>query len=191
MYNNKLGQLPKHLARSENMFATNPSKRSLECGFSPQLLLTSYYNGAANHVDATAGQRQNINVRFNRWIPAMSRTTKLDLQIHSIRDEELRKRLGIESLSEILDRRRMNWLEKVAKIPATLDDNRLPRKLLGDWYFGGKRRQGGQSKTLRKSYLDLLRKLQFDTNDSALCGPNGTLRNILELICNEPVEFKT
>ena len=31
--------------------------------------------------------------------------------------------------------------------------------------------------------------LQFDTNDSALCGPNGTLSNILELICNEPVEF--
>ena len=47
-------------------------------------------------------------------------------------------------------------------------------------------------KTLRKSYLDLLRKLQADTNDksdSALCGSNGTLRKILELICNEPVEF--
>ena len=25
--------------------------------------------------------------------------------------------------------------------------------------------------------------------DSALCGSRGTLRNILELICNEPVEF--
>ena len=25
--------------------------------------------------------------------------------------------------------------------------------------------------------------------DSAICGSNGTLRNILELICNEPVEF--
>ena len=48
-------------------------------------------------------------------------------------------------------------------------------------------------KTLRKSYLDLLRKLQFldtnDTSDSALCGSHGTLRNILELIYNEPVEF--
>ena len=47
-------------------------------------------------------------------------------------------------------------------------------------------------KTFRKSCLDLLPKLQFDTNDksdSALCGSNGTLRKILELICNEPVEF--
>ena len=80
-------------------------------------------------------------------------------------------------------------MEKVANMPATLDGSRLPRKLLGVWYFGGKRRSGGQRKTLRRSYLDLLRKLQFDTNGSAICGSNGTLRNILELICNEPVEF--
>ena len=94
-----------------------------------------------------------------------------------------------ESLSEILDRRRMKWMEKVVNMPATLDGNRLPRKLLGAWIFGGKRRSGGQRKTSRNSYLDLLHKLQLDSNDSALCGSKGTLRNILELICNEPVEF--
>ena len=44
-------------------------------------------------------------------------------------------------------------------------------------------------KTLRKSYLDLLCKLQLDSNDSALCGSKGTLRNILELICNKTVDF--
>ena len=77
-------------------------------------------------------------------------------------------------------------------MPETLDDNRLPRKLLGALCFGGKRRRGGQVKSLRKSYLDLLRKLQFNTNDtsdSALCGTHGTLRNILELVCSELVEF--
>ena len=64
----------------------------------------------------------------------MSRMSKLDLRTHNIiRDEELRKSLGIESLGEILDRRRMNWMEKIAKMLATLDDNRLPRKLLGAW----------------------------------------------------------
>ena len=100
--------------------------------------------------------------------------------------------MGIESLDEILRRRCMNWMEKVAKTPATLDDNRLPRKLLGAWCFGGKRRRGGQLKTLRKSYLDLLHKLQFDTkdtSDSALCSSYSTLRNILELIWNEPAKF--
>ena len=64
-----------------------------------------------------------------------------------------------------------------------LDDNRLPRKLLGAWCFGGKRRPGGQLIPLRKFFLDLLRKLQFDTNDasdSAQCSSHGTLRNILE-----------
>ena len=83
----------------------------------------------------------------------------------------------------------MKWIGKVANVPATLEDNRLPRKLLGAWIFRCKRRRGSQRKTLRKSNLDLLRKLQLDSNGSALCGPNGTLRNILELIRNEPVEF--
>ena len=56
------------------------------------------------------------------------------------RDEEFRKRLGIESLlDENLDRMRMHWMEKVANMSATLDDNRLLRKLLGAWCFGGKR----------------------------------------------------
>ena len=118
--------------------------------------------------------------------------TKRDLRILSIRDEWLRKRLGIEPFFDMLDRRRTNWMEKVAQMPATLDDNRLPRKLLGAWCFGGNRRPGGQLKTFRKSYLDLLRKLKFyakDKSDSAPCGSRSTLRNILELICNEPVEF--
>ena len=45
--------------------------------------------------------------------------------------------------------------------------------------------------SLVKIFGSLLRKFQFDTNDSysALCGSNCTLRNIMELICNEPVEF--
>ena len=47
----------------------------------------------------------------------MSRMTKLDLRNHSIRDEELKTRLGIECLSEIAHRRRMKWLEKVANMP--------------------------------------------------------------------------
>ena len=83
----------------------------------------------------------------------------------------------------------MKWMEKVANMSATLDNNRLPHKLLGAWIFGCKRKLGGQQKTLRKSYLDLLLKIQPNSNDSALCCSNVTLRNILELICNEPVEF--
>ena len=43
------------------------------------------------------------------------------------------------------------------KMPATVDYNRLARKLLDAWCFRRKTRPGGQLKTLRKSYLDLLR----------------------------------
>ena len=74
---------------------------------------------------------------------------------------------------------RMNWIEKVAKMPATLDDNQLPRKLLGAWCFRGKTIPGIQLKTLHKSYLDQQRKLQFDTNDksdSAQFGSHGTFK---------------
>ena len=65
--------------------------------------------------------------------------TKLEQRKHSIRDKELRKCLGIGSLNEILDRRRVKWMEKIANMPATLDDIQLPRQLLGDWCIGGER----------------------------------------------------
>ena len=107
------------------------------------------------------------------------RITKLELHKYIIRDKNHRKRLGIESLSIILDRRRMRWMEEVAHMPTAVEDNRLPRKLLGAWIFGNKRQRGGQRKTLRKSYHDLLRKLQFHINNQALCGSEGNLRNIL------------
>ena len=71
----------------------------------------------------------------------MSRMNKQDLHKHSIRDKELRKRLGIESLSENLGPMHMKWTEKVANLPATLDGNQPPCKLLGAWIFGGKKRR--------------------------------------------------
>ena len=43
-----------------------------------------------------------------------------------------------------------------------------------------------------QAVVDLPLKIQFDTkdtSDSALCSSHDTLRNILELMCNEPVEF--
>ena len=116
-------------------------------------------------LDVTTRPIQLVLASFiNRWIGAMSRMTKLDIHNHCIRDEQLKKWLGIESLSEILDHRRMNWMMRVAKIPATLDDNQLQHKL--PWCFGGKRQQGVQLRTLSKSYLGLLRKLQqLDSNN--------------------------
>ena len=110
-------------------------------------------------------------------------------KIDHINDEELRRRLEIESLQEIMDRRRMKWLEKLVKMPSTQSENRFPRMQLGAWIFKGKRAQGRPLKNLRNSYLDLLRKLKFDDFDPILGSKYGELKNIIELIRDEPVEF--
>ena len=53
----------------------------------------------------------------------------------------------------------------------------------------GKRTRGRPLKSLRNSYWDLLRKLKFDDKDPTLGLKYGELKNIVELICDEPVEF--
>ena len=110
-------------------------------------------------------------------------------KIDRITNVELRRRLDIESITEIMDRRRMKWLEKLVNMPATQSNNRLPRMLLGAWIFQGKRALGRPLKSLRNSYLDLLRKLKFDDKDPVLGSKYGELKYIIDLICNEPVEF--
>jgi len=106
-----------------------------------------------------------------------------------ITNKNIRRRLGIESLQEIMDRRRMKWLEKLIKMPATQSENRFPRMLLGAWIYKGTRAQGRPLKSLRNSYWDLLKKLKFDDFDPILGSKIGELKDIIELIRDEPVEF--
>ena len=84
---------------------------------------------------------------------------------------------------------RMKWLEKLVNMPITQSNNRFPWMLLGAWIFQGKRARGRPLKSLRNSYLDLLRKLKFDDEDPVLGSKYGELKYIIDLICNEPVEF--
>ena len=90
-----------------------------------------------------------------------------------------------------MDRQRMKQLEKLVNMPATRSDSRLPRMILGAQIFKGKHAQGRALKSLRNSYLDLLRKLEFDDFDPILGSKYGELKNIIELICDEPVEFNS
>ena len=59
----------------------------------------------------------------------------------------------------------LNWLEKLAEMPATISNSRLPRKLLGAWCFGGKRVPGHPRQTTRRAYLNLVKTLKFDDLD--------------------------
>ena len=58
-----------------------------------------------------------------------------------------------------------------------------------DNIFQGKPARGRPLKSLRNSSLDLLRKLKFDDEDPFLGSKCGELKYIIDLICNEPVEF--
>ena len=59
-----------------------------------------------------------------------------------------------------MDRQHMKWLEKLVNMSATQSNHHFPRMLLGAWIFQGKRTRGRPLKSLRNSYLDLLRKTQ-------------------------------
>ena len=69
-------------------------------------------------------------------------------KIDRITNVELRRRLDIESITEIMDRRRMKWLEKLVNMPATQSDSRFPRMLVGAWIYQGKRARGRPQKSL-------------------------------------------
>ena len=83
----------------------------------------------------------------------------------------------------------MKWLEKLVYMSATQSNNHFPQILLGAWIFQGKRAQGRPLKSLRNSYLDLLRKLKFDDKDPIIGSKFGKLKYIIDLTCNESVEF--
>ena len=134
--------------------------------------------------------RNRLNVCFNKWVRAMTGTKWSDIREKRITNKQLRERLdNIESFDEIYNHRCLNWFIKLAVMPATESENRLPRKLLGAWCPTGKRLRGGQLKNTRHSYLDLLNNLKFDESDPILGSNKGELSCIFALINDDNAEF--
>ena len=135
-------------------------------------------------------QQNKLDSCYNKWIRAMTGTKWKEVREHRITNKSLREKLdNIDSFHEIYASRCFNWLEKLAEMPATISNSRLPRKLLGAWCYGGKRLCGGQRQTTRKAYLNLARKLKFDDEDNILGSNNGELRCIFDLIRHDSAEF--
>ena len=63
-------------------------------------------------------------------------------KIDRITNEDLRRCLDIESITETIDCQHMKWLEKLVNMPASRSNHRFPRMLLGAWIFQGKRARG-------------------------------------------------
>ena len=65
-----------------------------------------------------------------------------------------------------------------------------PGKLLGAyWCYNGNRLSGGQLKTTRHTYLDLLNNLKFDKSDPIIGSNKEELSCIFALINGDNVEF--
>ncbi len=122
----------------------------------------------------------------------MTGTRWKEIRENRISNKLLREKLdNIDSFEEIYATRCFNWLEKLADMPATISDSRLPRMLLGAWCFGGKRVNGRHKQNTRRAYLNLVDKLKFETSEIFL-GNNkkGELRCIFDLIRHNPAEFQ-
>ena len=140
----------------------------------------------------TKQQHQRLESCFNKWIRAMTGTRWKEIRENRISNKFLREKLdNIDSFEEIYATRCFNWLEKLADMPATISDSRLPRMLLGAWCFGGKRVNGRPRHNTRRAYLNLVHKLKFDELEIFL-GNNkkGELRCIFDLIRHNPAEFQ-
>ena len=140
----------------------------------------------------TKEQHQRLESCFNKWIRAMTGTRWKEIRENRISNKFLREKLdNIDSFEEIYATRCFNWLEKLADMPATISDSRLPRMLLGAWCFGGKRVNGRPRQNTRRAYLNLVDKLKFDKLEIFL-GNNkkGELRCIFDLIRHNPAEFQ-
>ena len=120
----------------------------------------------------------------------MTGTRWSEIREKRLTNKQLRERLdNIESFDEIYNRRCLNWFVKLANMPATESENRLPWKLLGAWCYKCSRLRGGQKKNTRKNYLDLLNNFKFDASDPILGTNHWELSCIFALITGDNVEF--
>ena len=90
--------------------------------------------------------RNRLNVCFNKC------TKWSEIREKRLTNKQLRERLdNIESIDEICNHRCLNWIVKLAVMPTTESENRLPRKLLGAWCYNCSCLRGGQRENTRKT----------------------------------------
>ena len=122
----------------------------------------------------------------------MTGTRWREIRENKVSNKSLREKLdNIDSFDEIYSTRCFNWLEKLADMPASISDSRLPRMFLSAWCSGGKRVTGRPKQNTRRAYLNLIDKLKFEKLECFL-GDNkkGELRCIFDLIRHDPTEFQ-
>ena len=84
----------------------------------------------------------------------------LDTQHERITNEDVINQLNSTSLDSIINLRRSKWVHKIAN----MNQNRIPRKLIGSW-INKKRSNHRPYKTTRESYVNTLKTLGFNSVD--------------------------
>ena len=90
----------------------------------------------------------------------MHRLTLHETEEYRITTASLEKKLGIRTISAVIDDRRMRWAGHVAR----MDENRLPRKFLTSW-VRAKRRTGRPYLSTAHSIKDVIQRAGVDTED--------------------------
>ena len=90
-----------------------------------------------------------------------------EVAMYRITNENVLRRVGIPPMCDIIHYRRLQWIEKIARMPLT----RLPRKFLTAWAVspdGCSRPHGRRILTTRDSFLDSLRQIGIKSDDGNL-----------------------
>ena len=106
-----------------------------------------------------AEDRRRLEVAHHRFIRSMLHITIYDVKDNRISNAEIRRRMGIYTLEQMLELRRARWIEKLAKMEPT----RNPRKILHAW-IPLPRPIGRPNQTIRISLADTLETLGTTAN---------------------------
>ena len=106
----------------------------------------------------SAEHLQKLEVYHHRFLRKMTRITIYDVKELRIKNSEVRSKMGCYNIDQIMELRRIRWLDKIAK----MDINRFPRRFLNAWTDNA-RLKGRPQKTTKHAICKTLKSLKIDT----------------------------
>ena len=109
---------------------------------------------AAETWPMTVADMKKLEAAHHRWQRQILGVSWRDM----VRNEEIRKRTGLERLDDILSKRRLRWFGHVQH----MDDNRITKQALNWSPKYGRQKRGRPKKNWRKTLKEDLRKIEMD-----------------------------
>ena len=106
----------------------------------------------------SAEHLRKLEVCHHRFLRKMARITIYDVKELRIKRNEIRSQMGCYNIDQIMELRRMRWLDKLAK----METNRFPRKFLNVW-TNNPRITGRPQKTIKHGICKTFKNVNIDT----------------------------